>query len=451
MVNRYGMQVARTIVGLLFALGLALVTAPGVWAQRTVPRFDVDAVSVRANGSASGTRLDVYTKIPYASLRFISTPDGFTARYGVTVEAFTLNDRNRPQTLVQSRIWEQAVTVKEFMQTQTDQLFDRTLQTLELTPGRYMLHFQVEDQATRESSVRELEVEVRDLNTPLAISDLILIDAYNPEANSITPTISSQVSTDQNSFKLFYEVYADRPLRVRVASEVVRVRKSSGPPSVKSILGLDRDEGSAEISYQEVEPRRLQRGRNQFVVEIPMAGFKVGEYVARVRVETEDGRPVDRAERAITVQWSGLAEHVRDLNEAIAQLSYIAKDKDLAFIREARTEKERRERFLDFWKRRDPTPGTDRNERMEEYYYRIAYANRQYGNFIAGWKTDRGHVMVLFGEPDHVERHPYNYNVKPYEVWYYYGIGRRFIFIDKTGFGDYELLVPIWDDRTRIR
>jgi GWxTD domain-containing protein len=446
----YGKHGALLAAGLMLGLVLA---APAAWAQRkAAPEFDVDAVSVRGNG-ASGTRLDLYTKIPYGGLRFINTPNGFTARYSVTVEAHTLNERNRPQALVQTRVWEQQVTVAEFAQTQADQLFDRTLQTLELKPGRYLLQFQLEDQATTESFVRELPVEVRDLAKPVAISDLILIDAYNAEANSITPTISSQVSSDQSHFKLFYEVYTDRPQRVRITSEVVLIRKGNGggPPTVRSLFGLERGGTPAETSYQEVEPQRLQRGRNQFVVEIPIEGFTVGEYAARVKVQDEEGRSLDQAERPLTVQWSGLAEHVRDLNEAVAQLSYIAKDKDLSFIREARTDQERKERFLEFWKRRDPTPGTERNERMEEYYYRIAYANRQYGNFIAGWKTDRGHVMVLFGEPDYVERHPYNFNVKPYEVWYYYGIGRRFIFIDKTGFGDYELLVPIWDERNRIR
>jgi hypothetical protein len=88
---------------------------------------------------------------------------------------------------------------------------------------------------------------------------------------------------------------------------------------------------------------------------------------------------------------------------------------------------------------------------MEEFYYRISSANQRFGSGVPGWRTDRGQVLVSFGEPDITERHPYNYNVEPYEVWWYNRIGRKFIFVDKTGFGDYELLVPIWDDATRIR
>lgn len=447
----YGNQRTGRVASLVLAVVLAVAICPGVWAQRATPEFDVDAVSVRANGS-TGTRLDVYTKIPYSGLHFLHTYEGFRARYNVSAEVHTVNERNWPQALVQTRLWESTVNVKDFAQTQTDQLFDRTLQTLDLAPGRYLLRIQIEDQVTRRSFLRELPVEVRDLSKSLALSDPILIDGYDPEANSITPTISNEVHTDLPYLKLFYEIYADRPQRIRVEREVIRVRKGNGGSSVRSFFGLSReDEEASEVSYQEIEPHRLQRGRNQFVIEIPTENLRVGEYVARLRVQDEAGNVLDVAEKPIRVQWSGLAEHVRDLNEAIAQLGYIAKSKDLKYIREGATPEERKARFLEFWKRRDPTPGTERNERMEEYYYRIAYANRQYGNFIAGWKTDRGHVMVLFGEPDYVERHPYNFDVKPYEVWYYYGIGRRFIFIDKTGFGDYELLVPIWDERNRIR
>ena len=107
------------------------------------------------------------------------------------------------------------------------------------------------------------------------------------------------------------------------------------------------------------------------------------------------------------------------------------------------------ERFRAFWDKRDPTPGTNRNERMEEYYFRVSAANEQYGSARDGWRTDRGHVLVLFGEPDLIEARSDGAGADPYEVWYYYGISRRFIFVGKQG--GYQLLVPIWDERTRLR
>ncbi len=73
---------------------------------------------------------------------------------------------------------------------------------------------------------------------------------------------------------------------------------------------------------------------------------------------------------------------------------------------------------------------------MEEYYFRVAYANERYGRFHdRGWNTDRGEIFIRFGEPDYVEDHPFNYGTQPYQIWNYYGQGRRFIFIDEHGHG----------------
>ena len=453
MARRYKMKSVPVIAGLLIAALLALSGTKASFAQYVNPSFEVDAVSARANDAPDESRLDVYTRVPYSSLQFITSGEGFEARYSISIEVHELRDDSRAGNLVQTRMWEQAVPAPDFAKTQTDQLYDRTIQSLDLEPGKYLLQFQIDDQNSSESFFEELAVNVRDLSGPLSVSDLILIESYDPSANSITPAVSHRIGSEQKNFKLFYEIYSDRRQDVQVEREVVRVRKSSGPPSVKSLLGFGRNDEleNAEVSYQEMSPRELQQGRNQFVVEIPLDEFKVGEYVARVSISDENGYLVDQAEKPLVLQWTGLADHVRDLDEAIAQLRYIAKRKDINFIEGGRTEQERLARFREFWNKRDPTHGTDRNERMEEYYYRVAYANRKYGTFDEGWRTDRGQIMVLFGEPDFVDRHPFNFDVKPYEVWFYYRIGRRFIFIDKTGLGDFELMVPYWDERTRIR
>lgn len=447
MATCYGRRLARSVGLLLALLFLEVFAARG---QAVAPAFDMDAVCVRPNGSTSGTRLDVYLRIPYAQLRFINDADGFSARFEVTLDVYEADERGRARSLAENHIWTERVLVQSFGETQTDRLHARTLQSIELPPGHYLLRAQVEDMATRQSYERELAVEVRDLSRTIALSDLVLIDGYDRQSNSIAPAVSNRIGTDAPGFKIFYEVYADRPRTVRVTSEVIRAQKSGGAAAVKALFGLG-DDDRAEVSYQHEEPEQLKKGRNQFVVDVPLDTKRAGEYVVRVRVENESGRVLDAASRAIVAEWTGLADHVRDLDEAILQLSYIAKKKDIDHIRDGRTLDERRRRFLDFWKRRDPTPDTDRNERMEEYYYRVAFANRQYGSGIAGWRTDRGQVMVLFGEPDYVERHTDGGSAKPYEVWYYYGIARRFIFVDRNGGGDYRLLVPIWDERTRIR
>lgn len=453
MLKRYRTRCSKVIARIGFFVGLVLLCTGAVQAQpEDSPEFEVDAISARSSSGEGLTRVDLYVQIPYEQLSFINTSEGFRAQYDVTVEVATLDDRNRPTQLVQTRIWERTVTTATFISTRSGQLFDYSTQSVELSPGRYLLTFQVEDQETSETFVREVAVQVRDLDGEVAVSDLILIRDFDQETNTIVPNVSSRIPTDQFGIKLFYEVYAERDEEVRITREVFRIRKGdSGLPVVGALLGGgDRVEEGMRTYTNEVLTE-LQPGRNQTVVEIVMDDLAVGDYVVRVKVEDEHGRVLDTAEKTFTAQWTGLAEHISDLDEAIDQLQYIAKDRQLRYIKDGATKAERLNRFQEFWEKRDPTPGTERNERMEEYYYRIAYANREYGSLAQGWKTDRGHVVVLFGEPDYVERHPYNFDVKPYEVWFYYRLGRQFIFVDETGFGDYELMVPIWDERTRIR
>lgn len=59
-----------------------------------------------------------------------------------------------------------------------------------------------------------------------------------------------------------------------------------------------------------------------------------------------------------------------------------------------------RDAFIEkFWLRRDPTPGTERNEYKEEHYRRHIFATQNFQEGVPGWKTDRGRVYIIHGEP----------------------------------------------------
>jgi len=101
---------------------------------------------------------------------------------------------------------------------------------------------------------------------------------------------------------------------------------------------------------------------------------------------------------------------------------------------------EERQQFIeDFWKKRDPSPGTDENEFKNEYYDRIDMANRLFREGSSGWLTDRGRAYILLGEPERRNTYPsgYSFYDLPMEIWYY----RYFTitFIDYTSTGIYKL------------
>jgi GWxTD domain-containing protein len=107
-----------------------------------------------------------------------------------------------------------------------------------------------------------------------------------------------------------------------------------------------------------------------------------------------------------------------------------------------------------FWKQRDPTPGTPRNEFKEEHYRRLEYANTFYGRSspVPGWKTDRGRMYIILGAPRTIEQYDSVNGVYPTEIWFYMGdpalglpTGFNLIFFKRNGTGNYVLYSPTND------
>ncbi len=125
----------------------------------------------------------------------------------------------------------------------------------------------------------------------------------------------------------------------------------------------------------------------------------------------------------------------------VSQLEYIATQNELNQLRRARLE-ERDSLWKAFWKQYDPTPNTEYNEREQEYFDRIAYADKHFSFGDKGWRSDRGRIYIKFGPPDEIQSKPYELSTKPYEIWFYYRLNLKFVFYDRYGFGEYILINP---------
>ena len=95
---------------------------------------------------------------------------------------------------------------------------------------------------------------------------------------------------------------------------------------------------------------------------------------------------------------------------------------------------EEREQFISaFWKRRDPTPETDRNEFREEYYSRLAFANQNFAfSSTPGYMTDRGRIFVMNGRPAEIQK------TGSGEIWIY-GNKSKYEFVEAAKSGDLRL------------
>lgn len=116
---------------------------------------------------------------------------------------------------------------------------------------------------------------------------------------------------------------------------------------------------------------------------------------------------------------------------------------------------DRREAFIaEFWRQRDPSPGTRHNEFRHAVEQRVHEADRRFsrGSPTPGWLTDRGRIFILLGEPQSVLDLPNTQFAVPLQLWTYAvdpdtGLPPFFyvIFYKPRGFGDYRLYGPVSD------
>jgi GWxTD domain-containing protein len=131
----------------------------------------------------------------------------------------------------------------------------------------------------------------------------------------------------------------------------------------------------------------------------------------------------------------------KDLKDEFDKLKYIITNEEKSIFKSLQPEG-KRTFMVDFWFKRDQMPETIENEHRDEYFHRIKMANTRYGPTGNGWQKDRGRVLIIYGEPDEVEKSLAVSEGRLYEVWQYYYIqsGVNFVFIDKNDNNDLELV-----------
>jgi GWxTD domain-containing protein len=170
--------------------------------------------------------------------------------------------------------------------------------------------------------------------------------------------------------------------------------------------------------------------------------------------ERQKARPADM-QKTKQVKESGLTDYYKKwLNEDVY---YIISDEEKGVFKALTTNEERENYIEQFWLRRNPDPREGGNQFKIEHYRRIAYANERFSSGIPGWKSDRGMIYIMYGEPDGKESHPSGgsyqreywegggtTSVYPFERWRYRhidGVGDdvELEFVDKSFTNEYRL------------
>ncbi|KAA3602863.1 MAG: hypothetical protein DWQ06_06740 [Calditrichaeota bacterium] len=390
------------------------------------PYFFTDVIAFKniETSTEDEVRLEIFLKLPYDSIQFLKKKDSFEAKCEI---AFTVLDKNGEQLgghVTQKNI--QAKTYRETNSIRNSIIYFYAFDIPSL--DEYTIRAAVTDSDSKAECVQRYTLKNKFAgNKKIQISDLVYTDKVAMdslhEISHFRPSVIRNFDDKLDKYFLYYEIYNNTDENELDVSYLIRAPKTKGA-IIDSTFKVIAETG--KIKRQ--------------VIELPSDSLHLGEYSIELKISNSKARL--NYKKPIQIRWRQIPFSISNLTEAIEQLRYIAPNKEYQKIQKA-DEIEQKELFQEFWKKRDPTDGTALNEIMLEYYRRVEHSNKNFSNVTPGWKTDRGMVYILFGPPSDVEDHSFEANSRPYLVWYYYSLGRKFTFVDFRGFGDYELLEPL--------
>jgi GWxTD domain-containing protein len=125
-------------------------------------------------------------------------------------------------------------------------------------------------------------------------------------------------------------------------------------------------------------------------------------------------------------------------DSALELMKYLFTSEEAKRIKRLNTEG-KNQFFYNYWREKEASDPNSANK----YFARVAEANTRYSYLKkSGWKTDRGRVFIMYGEPDNYNRNYLGTSDIDNEVWNYDHLegGVIFVFKDLNGFGDLELV-----------
>jgi len=422
----------------IFVFGII---APSLYAQienvhsnEAVSNLFVEAFAFASEQPGKG-RIDIYVQVPYLVINFVKEEEQYIGRFEITAAVLS---QEKQQLWQKSQLVE--LHLKDFSQTISNSSFSLKQFSTDITPGKYDLLLQVTDKESKKVETSKQSIIVKDFwNDTLALSDVMMVRRVSIDGTrkNIIPNLTGMIGKELNNFYLFFEIWNRAQLDlVQLICKFINSKQ--------------------EVVAQRIKSELLTGNRTQIVWQIDTLSINPDKYLLLIeamgKFKADSGKSFHASvSRPCIVRIKNIPLIITDIDKAIEQLQYIAQGDEISFIRKAETPYEKQKRFIEFWSKRNLASKALNNELMEEYYSRVEYANKNFACYMEGWRTDRGMVFIRYGPPQNIDRHPFDSDNKPYEIWYYYDQNREFIFIDETGFGDYRLRYPETDLWGRIR
>ncbi len=402
------------------------------------------------------TYVELYYSFSRGSLHFVGKDSAFS---GLLVFDVGIKLPGA-DTLMEHRVWKVPVNASD---TTADNVKDNLVGQISTAvfPGNYKLIVVVTDEVDTSNSYRMTEnLEVpKYLPDKLEASDVELCSTISPgeqdtrdifykNTYKVIPNPSGVFGVGMPIVYYYFEVYniSEKPGDTTFTVGY-QIRDSFGDVQ-KSRTRTKRMFGNSSVEVGTVNASNLKTGAYTMIFTVTDSA--ANEYANSVRrffvynpnlgAPASPGSDMAGASLLSSV-YAAMGE--QQLDKEFAATQYISTPAEKDQYEKLQGVDAKRRFLYEFWKKRNSNSVSPNNDYRTEYLQRVTYANDHFrsGN-REGWRTDRGRVYIIYGNPDEIDRHPNETNSKPYEIWYYNSLegGVSFDFVDRTGFGDYSLV-----------
>lgn len=315
------------------------------------------------------------------------------------------------------------------------------LKRYELLPGPVALQLSLRDSVSGREGILHKEFVVRDFGKEFSLSDLMLsAQLQKAQGKSIFEKGGLiVVPLPSRSFSV-----ADSLPQLFVYFEINHLKYV---PAETSFYGIHYEVHDARQNriFANTRSQLPKAGANSSRIEkIPVAGLPAGRYRLSLRVTDQATQQACRAAVDFACTPGPQTEALvltmtpEDIQKYFDQIKYVATEQERKIYWQL-SDDGKQNFLLEFWKAKDPTPGTPENEFMMEHFRRMAYCREK---FPGGLNSDMAKIYIKYGSPMEVSRDVFTAKInRPVEIWTYALDGRReFVFVDRTSDGHYVLV-----------
>ncbi len=367
---------------------------------------------------ADSARVVTFMEIPYRTLQFIKSDSSYLAYYQASISI-----RYHKGKEINNIIWSDSIQVNLYTDTRSPMKNKKHYVDFNVPLGdKYEIIGELQDLDTRKKGLLKKIVDFRSLEKrPSLLKPIFMLDLPGDWG----------FSTDK---------IPTRGFKVREIGLGVDIRISGYVKKSDYEVSIFLTNGTADDSLIQKFSGNGESGYFSEDIFIPSAKFN--SLKNDFRILLLQGKEKNVKEISFSRYKPGFTGYVYDVELAIKQMKYILSNDERKELK-SNKKKDKEQLFYKIWKSRDPTPNTEHNELMEEYFQRVEYVNEHFSGWQPGWETDRGMIYILFGPPDEIQRtNPSAGSSTIYQIWNYLKVSKQFVFRDQNGFGDYRLDTP---------